>query len=347
VSDLNLGFVIATPGDLLRLVVLPVFAWAAIRDVRTRRVPNRTWYPLVALGAGLLALDGYGALVGASGGRLFFLQVGVSLGVVVPLVYLFWRLGGFGGADAKALMTLAVLTPTYPAYLFPAAVTELGLPGSVPVVRSTVGVFSFTALTNAALLGVAYPAVVFVRNLLSGRLSKAMFLGRPVAVSDLSETYGRLFEDTAGETTRGVDLDALRMYLRWRGTTLSTLRADPDRHRDPASITETRPPGDGNVDRTLDIEMERTEANPVDGDPDGGHDRREDPWGADRFADEVGTPYGTTPEVLREGLETVTRTDEVWVSPGLPFMVPLFFGLVTAFTIGDVFFASLGLFGAV
>jgi hypothetical protein len=156
-----------------------------------------------------------------------------------------------------------------------------------------------------------------------------------------------IFEDTAGETTRGVDLDALRMYLRWRGTTLSTLRADPDRHRDPASITETRPPGDGNVDRTLDIEMERTEANPVDGDPDGGHDRREDPWGADRFADEVGTPYGTTPEVLREGLETVTRTDEVWVSPGLPFMVPLFFGLVTAFTIGDVFFASLGLFGAV
>ncbi|MFC6726180.1 A24 family peptidase, partial [Halobium palmae] len=42
---------IAAPPDLLRLLVVPVFAWAAWRDVRTRRLPNRVWAPLVVLGS--------------------------------------------------------------------------------------------------------------------------------------------------------------------------------------------------------------------------------------------------------------------------------------------------------
>lgn len=40
--------------DLLRLVAVPVFGWAAYRDVKTRRVPNRTWTPLAALAVLLL-----------------------------------------------------------------------------------------------------------------------------------------------------------------------------------------------------------------------------------------------------------------------------------------------------
>ena len=35
--------------DILRLVAVPAFAWAAYRDVRTRRIPNRLWPPLVAV----------------------------------------------------------------------------------------------------------------------------------------------------------------------------------------------------------------------------------------------------------------------------------------------------------
>jgi len=42
----------ATLPDALRLfVVVPVFAWAALQDVRTRRLPNRLWPPLYAFGA--------------------------------------------------------------------------------------------------------------------------------------------------------------------------------------------------------------------------------------------------------------------------------------------------------
>jgi len=45
---------LAQAADALRLLSVPVLGWAAYRDVQVRRVPTRTWYPLVALGAVLL-----------------------------------------------------------------------------------------------------------------------------------------------------------------------------------------------------------------------------------------------------------------------------------------------------
>ncbi len=46
--------------------------------------------------------------------------------------------------------------------------------------------------------------------------------------------------------------------------------------------------------------------------------------------------YGTTPEKLRDGLQVVASQDEVWISPGIPFIVPMFVGTVIAFTYGDM-----------
>ena len=296
----------ASAPDLLRLAVLPAFAWAARRDVRTRRLPNRLWYPLAALGVALLLVELFGRLpLDSPLDRLFLLRVGVSLALVVPLSYGFWRLGGFGGADAKALMTLAVLVPTLPTY----AVGGTAL----PVAPSRLGVLSLTALTNAVLLAGAYPLVLAARNALAGRFSRAMALARPVSASALPTTHGRLFERREGFARAGLDLDALRMYLRWRGTTLDALRAAPDRHRDPASVGATR-----------------------------------DPWGAEAFLDSFdGSAYGTTPGTLREGLDLLAERDAVWVSPGLPFLVPLFVGLLVGFVYGDLLFGLLGAVGAV
>ena len=56
----------ATIPDLLRLLVVPVFGWAAIRDIKTRRVPNQTWLPLAALGIVLLCWDGFAVWSGTS-----------------------------------------------------------------------------------------------------------------------------------------------------------------------------------------------------------------------------------------------------------------------------------------
>jgi len=325
---------IATTSDLLRLLVLPVFAWAAVRDIKTRRIPSNIWLPLLIVGAIALSLDALRlAPFDTFLGRLFLIQAGISLFFVAPLGYLFWRLGGFGGADAKALITIAVILPTFPTYFIGTA--------AYPLVDTPTGVFSFTVLTNTVILAAVIPLSIFLYNAAQGRLSSQTIFARPVDVESLPDRHGRLFETQSGFTRNGLDLDALRMYLRWRGMTLAELRSDPAQHRDPATITETFEPTDGGtaVGPQTDGGVVETKSDAVDNSAD-------DPWGAARFLEEIdGTAYGTTPAMLREGLETIIDRDEIWVSPGFPFIVPMFLGLVVSFTYGDLLFGYLGWVG--
>jgi len=329
---------LAATTDLLRLIAVPALGWAAWRDVRTRRLPNRLWYPLFVVGLLTLVWDSLAHLpVAGVDDRLFLVRVGISVLVVVPLAYGLWWVGGFGGADAKALMTLAVLFPTYPVFYLST--------GAYPAVVTNVGVFSMTILTNAVLVGLAYPVYLAIHNGLRGDRAPVMFLGRRTDVSALPTEHGRLFETTEGFTRSGLDIDALRMYLRWRGTGLAALRANPAAHRDPASVSETHEPTDGAVDGAA------VEGEAVPGDAEGADAADaefDDPWAAERFLDELeGSAYGTTPETLREGLEVVTSRDTVWISPGAPFIVPLFLGLCLALTYGDLLFGLLRAIGAV
>ena len=351
--------------DLLRLVAVPVFAWAAYRDIRTRRVPNAAWLPLALVGVALLAWDVARVSAGDLPGGLvarerFYLRVALSLGMVGSIGYLFYWFGGFGGADAKALIVLAVLFPTFPTYILPAE--------SLPLTRTTVGVFSLTILSNTVLVGAAYPLAVTVRNALTGHLAPIMFIGKPIRAEEATGEYGSLLQTPDGFTRRGLDLDALRMYLRWRGTTLAAVRAEPDRHRDPASLPEDpNPPGDGSIPESGAVatgsdgdvatdggrEDGATDADggeQADADaerPDAGTDAEadyDDPWGAGAFLDDIeGSAYGTTAEGLADGLDVLAAEDVVWISPGMPFIVPMFLALVVSLVYGDLFFELVSL----
>lgn len=331
----------AAAPDLLRLLAVPILGWAAWRDVETRRVPSRTWWPLLLLGLALLLWEGWRVhAVGGPQFRLYILRAGLSVGLLVPAAHLFWRLGAFGGADRKALVALAVLFPTYPTFV----VADITL----PLVAAVVGVFSLTILSNTVVLGLGYPFWLVAANALDRELSPAMTVGRRLDWTAIESTHGRLLETGDGFTLGGLDLDALRMYLRWRETSLAELRADPAVTRDPASLPDTPGPvGDGAV-RSSPASTEAVPAPAVDGGPGhgGGSDNErstagEDPWGAAAFLDDVGSAYGTTPESLREALDLLVTADRVWVSPGIPFLVPMFLGLLVALTFGDVLYAVL------
>lgn len=311
--------------DLARLLVLPVFGWAAYRDVRTRRVRDEVWYPLFALGVVLLVVEyvrtpDYARFV-------FLVRVVVSL-LLIPLGYAFWWAGTFGGADFKGLAAMGVLLPTYPYYVVAGV--------ALPAVPTPLGVFSLSALTNAMLLTLAYPAVLAVENAAGGRFSRWMFVGREVAVDRLPRLHGSLLEDAEGFRRGGLDLDALRMYLRWRGVTLDGVRADPGL-RDPGTLPdESNDPTDGAVMADGGA-VEEPGVEDVDGDGERATADLDDSWGAAAFLDDIeGTAYGTDPETLRSALDLLVERERVWVTPGLPFVLPLFFGLVAAFTVGDL-----------
>jgi len=364
VLEVVTGSTVGSLPDLLRLAVVPVFGWAAWRDVKTRRVPNRTWLPLLAVGLLALAIEAWQVWTGNTPAyvdpQVYLLRVTISLGFVVPLAYGFWWIGGFGGADAKALITLAVVFPTFPTYYLP---TE-----ALPVVVPTLGVFAMTVLSNTVVVGIFYPVALTLRNAVAGHVAKAMVIGRPVTWDGVPTEYGRLLETPEGFTRRGLDLDALRMYLTWRGATLTDLRTDPARFRDPAALPEDRdPPGDGSIpatdggadagtgatggagNTTGDDSVSGVEtagAEPRSGvettdDGSGGGDY-DDPWAADQFLEEIeGSAYGTSPDQLRDGLAVLAAEDEMWITPGIPFLVPMFLGLVVGLTYGDVLFAAV------
>jgi preflagellin peptidase FlaK len=341
--------------DVVRLATLPVFAAIAWRDIETRRVPSIYWAPLTTLGVGLLYLDWQqAAALGSLNYQTFLVSTALGLGFLVPLAFLFHYIGAFGGADARALMTIAVLFPVYPEVVVGQTL--------FPLERAPLPVFSFTVLSNAIVCGVAYPFVLAVRNGARGTVSGRMFSGLSVPVADLPTTYGKLMSsrESGGlldwiltlfvPRRRGLDLDALRMYLRWRGLTLAELRRAPAHYRDPETLPEDpNPPTDGAVtaEAVVDVggdALSGEDAPPASDLDDAAEADYDDPWGAEAFL-EANDAYGTMPETLEHGLDHVTEAEEVWVTPGIPFLVPIVAGIILAFAYGDLLISGLGALG--
>jgi Type II secretory pathway, prepilin signal peptidase PulO and related peptidases len=136
--------------------------------------------------------------------------------LVFTVVYILFQLGAFGGGDAKGLIVLSILFPSYPDFHLSGKIYPLlGLP--------PVGLFTFTVLGNALLLTTFVPLGMFCYNLLhfSTEMLKNplyMFIGYRTNVSSLKNRkhLGLLekFElDESGSLKRrfvrtGLDFDA-------------------------------------------------------------------------------------------------------------------------------------------
>lgn len=143
------------------LLGFAMLAGAVPADLRSRRVPNSWWLPFVAMAAVLALGD---VLAPDRDWPMLALRYGAAA-VVAGLMYLFWRLRLFGGADAKALMVLAFLAPW---------------PSPSPTSIQP----ALDAVANGSLLMVGLPVLAFAFNLVRGQVAiPAMLLGWPVPVA--------------------------------------------------------------------------------------------------------------------------------------------------------------------
>ena len=155
----------------LSLVILLYASWS---DYKTREVSNRVWviYAPIAVALSLTGL----ILYEPSQLPLF----GLSVGVTVGLAFLLFYVGGFGGADSKALMCIAVALPFAPLALF----TPL-----MAVSPTSQVIFPITIFGNAVLFAAASGIYMILRNVIWHRKTKtAMF---PGALA--SESIGKKF----------------------------------------------------------------------------------------------------------------------------------------------------------
>jgi len=322
--------------DLLRLLSLPVFAWAAWSDYQVRRVDSRIWPILIAIG-GIATIWQIIQITPVNSPRDAYIHhrlIGVPMGLALISAFLLSE-DAIGGADAKTLLALGLLFPAIHQYTLPV----LGL--KLPLVQGMAGALVVTIVMNGFVFGAYYALRMWVQNLRRGEHSQELFLSKPVAASNLTDTAGQLIIGHRTDNESIVDADALRMYLRWRDETVKSLRLKGEDLRRPESITETYEVETGAIqpdpDRLRFLPLpeessvsERAVLSFDDGNTD-------DRWGAERFLKEIDhNAYRTSADDLRAVLEHLSVHDKVRVKPAYPLIVPLFLGLLAALTIGDI-----------
>ena len=120
------------------MAAIAMLGYASYTDVAKREISDYVWVIFGALAIILIFFEPqiYDGLI----------NVGVSL-IVAPIVLIIWRLGLFGGADAFAIIVLALLVP------------------QITMTDNTVT--PFTTLTNAVIISIIPFFVNLVRNLIA------------------------------------------------------------------------------------------------------------------------------------------------------------------------------------
>jgi len=125
---------------------------ASVMDLKKREISDKVWVSFAGLGLLITAIE-----FSSNSTNLF--QYGLGVAITVPIAYGIYRTGLFGGADAKALVAIAMLVPFY------------DMPFKIH------GFTSLTVLTNATILTLANVVHNIVRNSIDLVKGKAVFEG--------------------------------------------------------------------------------------------------------------------------------------------------------------------------
>ena len=140
-----------------------VLFYSSWSDYKTREVSNRVWVIYAPLALALTLAD---LFLFEPSKLLFF---GISVGVTVGLALLLFYAGGFGGADSKALMCIALALPFAPLAL----ITPL-----LAVSPTSQIIFPITIFGNAVLFAAASGIYMILRNVIWHQKTKTkMFPG--------------------------------------------------------------------------------------------------------------------------------------------------------------------------
>ena len=129
---------------------LSFLIYASWSDYKTREVSNMVWMLLAPLAFTLTFLEIYICYE--------FSQLpsyGICFGLTATFAVVLFYSGGFGGADAKALMCLALALPFFPESLLK-PLSEIS-----PILQAF---FPITVFSNSVLLAAATAVYIFLRN---------------------------------------------------------------------------------------------------------------------------------------------------------------------------------------
>jgi preflagellin peptidase FlaK len=164
------GMLAATRTSLALIFLL----YSSLSDYKTREVSNIVWTVFAPSAFALTFVELFLYPYKTSDMLLYGLSFGLTAAFAVILFYS----GGFGGADAKALMCLALALPFYPENLF------TPISGTISPISRVF--FPITVFSNSVLLAAATAVYMFLRNIFGRkRTGKELFEGHE------NESFGR------------------------------------------------------------------------------------------------------------------------------------------------------------
>jgi preflagellin peptidase FlaK len=123
-------------------------------------------------------------------GTQYIMLLFLSAGLIFVLVYILFQLGTFGGADAKSLIVISIILPSYPVF------SAFGF--DFPLNKPLLDLFSFGIFGNAVMLTVVVPLGLAVYN--TSRMGLHIdnplyiFIGYKSRISDLADKHIKLIQ---------------------------------------------------------------------------------------------------------------------------------------------------------
>jgi preflagellin peptidase FlaK len=250
--------------------------YASWSDYKTREVSNRVWVFFAPLALGLSLAE---FLLYAPSKLPFF---GLCFGLTAGFSILLFYSGGFGGADSKALMCIALALPFFPA----AIVTPVLTRGLSPLAQNF---FPVTILSNGVLFAAATGIYMFLRNVVWERRG-----GRRIFEGALArESVGKKI----AVLVTGYRVSVAKLKEKWHVYPMEDIVAEN---------------GEGALKRKL-VVLPRDE-------------------GRDAIV-----------ERLSNAVAAGKISDKVWATPGLPMLIFITIGLITALLLGDLVWILISL----
>ncbi len=163
-------------------IVLSFLIYACWLDVKSRTVPNKVWKFMLIFAAPITFIE-----IVSYAANFSYLLITISFTIItVVIAYALYVLGAYGGADAKAIMCLAILFPVYPKFSI------------FPILDSISFNFGFASLANSVLAAPILMAFMFFRNLIKEGFSEMkksplyFFVGYRVEVDSIPKFHNLL-----------------------------------------------------------------------------------------------------------------------------------------------------------
>ena len=320
--------------DLIRVAVLTIaFIYASKLDIKTREINGVIWQGLIVFGLFAIGIDLYNTALPVEYG----IKVIANIFAATLFALILERTNLFGLADVKAVIALGITLPTFPNL----SILPLYTPQFIPPLDAVFPLVIFTIIVNTTIFLPFVILKLIYTNYRAGDISEGKYgvwvYAYKVPINELEETFGtviapwmidptiessepRGYTDSYKLSTTGLDTKFIMDFLNWKRDQSD----NPD-----LQLSDIESPNQ--IEYFLKDEQTDWESQPEDSTIDSIKSQ---------FDDEDDAPESDI-EADIQRFSRLLGEDEVWVSPGLPFLVPITIGLLTTFTLGDILFAIL------